>query len=255
MTKSPQTNHFQESLKYEKISKRLVYILFIGTIGINFLGKNVYLEAGTILVYVSSVYFAKQSQNFRYEAESIRRMDFIDNSFGTKYIEDSSENYYDNSEIDHGLYKMIVNVFENALFSTKISERMHNKSKTKNWIAIVIMISFALFGFSKNIYISPCVQLLLSGYFILEYFDIKEYKERTNQIYLDIKKLFDKGLKNEITSIDANIAEIVRIYVLYESNIADKKLLLDSKIYNELNPELTLKWETIKQKYNISEKK
>lgn len=48
------------------------------------------------------------------------------------------------------------------------------------------------------------------------------------------------------------MAEIIKLYIEYESNISDLKILLDSKIYCSLNEELTAKWNLMKENYNIS---
>src|SRR5665811_1070806 len=51
------------------------------------------------------------------QADSKRRDDFIDNSFGSKFSPKNSIGYYDNDEIGEGLYKASVNLFENCFFS------------------------------------------------------------------------------------------------------------------------------------------
>jgi hypothetical protein len=48
------------------------------------------------------------------QADSKRRDDFIDNSFGSKFSPKNSIGYYDNDEIGKGLYKASVNLFENC---------------------------------------------------------------------------------------------------------------------------------------------
>lgn len=51
------------------------------------------------------------------QADSKRRDDFIDNSFGSKLSPVNSIGFYDNDEIRIGLYKTAVNLFENCFFT------------------------------------------------------------------------------------------------------------------------------------------
>ena len=48
------------------------------------------------------------------------------------------------------------------------------------------------------------------------------------------------------------MAEIIKLYIEYESNISDLKIMLDSKKYSSVNEELTEKWNAMKETYNIS---
>jgi hypothetical protein len=50
------------------------------------------------------------------QADSKRRDDFIDNSFGSFFSPNNSVGYYDNDEVNKGLYKAAVNLFENCFF-------------------------------------------------------------------------------------------------------------------------------------------
>ena len=62
------------------------------------------------------------------QADSKRRDDFIDNSFGSKFSPNNSKGYYDNDEVNSGLYKAAVNLFENCFFSTKLLNLTQNLS-------------------------------------------------------------------------------------------------------------------------------
>lgn len=251
MANSPQTNYFQLASKYQKIYDILFLIIGILTIILNFINANKILNLISIFGFVILLIIERNIQSFKNSAEEIRRMDFIDNSLGTRYIENSSEGYYDTSEIEHGLYKMMTNVFENSFFSFEISKNMYIKTKINQSIVVTILIGFAVFGFLKAEYIGAILQILLSRQIILKLFDLQEYNQKTNAIFNDLKKLFDSGFQNTTESINENLPEIIKIYMEYETNISDKKLSLNSKIYMEMNEELTERWNEIKIKYEI----
>lgn len=251
MANSPQTNYFQLASKYQKIYDILFLIIGILTIILNFINANKILNLISIFGFVILLIIERNIQSFKNSAEEIRRMDFIDNSLGTRYIENSSEGYYDTSEIEHGLYKMMTNVFENSFFSFEISKNMYIKTKINQSIVVIILIGFSVFGFLKAEYIGAILQILLSRQIILKLFDLQEYNQKTNAIFNDLKKLFDSGFQNTTESINENLPEIIKIYMEYETNISDKKLSLNSKIYMEMNEELTERWNKIKIKYEI----
>lgn len=251
MANSPQTNYFQLASKYQKIYDILFLIIGILTIILNFINANKILNLISIFGFVILLIIERNIQSFKNSAEEIRRMDFIDNSLGTRYIENSSEGYYDTSEIEHGLYKMMTNVFENSFFSFEISKNMYIKTKINQSIVVIILIGFSVFGFLKAEYIGAILQILLSRQIILKLFDLQEYNQKTNAIFNDLKKLFDSGFQNTTESINENLPEIIKIYMEYETNISDKKLSLNSKIYMEMNEELTERWNEIKIKYEI----
>lgn len=251
MAKSPQTNYFQLSSQYQKVYDILFLVIGSLTIISNFNNANRILNLISIFGFIILLIIERNIQSFKNNAEEIRRMDFIDNSFGTKYVENSSEGYYDTNEIKHGLYKMMTNVFENSLFSSEISKKMYIQAKLKQTILVIILIGFSVFGFLKTEYIGSILQILLSRQLILKLLDLQEYNQKTNTIFNDLKKLFDSGFKNTIESIDSNLPEIIKIYMEYETNISYKKLSLNSKLYMEMNDELTERWEKIKIKYEI----
>jgi hypothetical protein len=51
------------------------------------------------------------------QADSKRRDDFIDNSFGSTFSTNASVGYFDTDEIRPGLYKAASNLFENCFFN------------------------------------------------------------------------------------------------------------------------------------------
>lgn len=252
MAKSPQTNYFKRASTCEKFEKYLAYTLtgltiVLTLLKIDYLFLDMLLGLGFVLIVILD----RAADESKYTGEKIRRMDFIDHSFATKYIENGSEKYYDNDEIEYGFYKMVVNCFENSLFSSEISKKMYEKKQIKLLFISGALMIFCILGLVNMKSAMAIIQLLLSGYFFLEYRDLKEYKDRTEQIFLDFKKLFDNGLVNKEESIKKNMPEIIRLYTVYETNISDKKLSLDSQIYEQLNDTLTQNWEKIKIKYEI----
>ena len=217
-----------------------------------FLEVNLIIDSISILALFMLLILEHIATYIIFQAEQTRRNDYFDNSFGTNYGYDPSQNYYDTDEINYGLYKMITNTFESAFFSLEISKRMFYKKLKINIVFFPIIICLAIYGFIQTSLSLPILQLFLSKFFLVELLDIYKYNSRVEKVFSDLKRLFTNNLINTTESIEKNMAEIIKLYIEYESNISDLKILLDSKIYCSLNEELTAKWNLMKENYNIS---
>lgn len=249
--KSPQKYYFKMANKYTKIYKTLFWAAFIFTVLFTFLNNNNIVNSISIFVMIMLFILEYITNYYIFKGEETRREDYFDNSFGTHYRNDSSENYYDTNELNKGLYKMIVNTFENSLFSMEISKRMEKRILKKNLILIASICGLAIYGFIQRNLVIPILQIFLSKSFIIELIDIHKYNARVEKAFRDLIDLFSYGLEDTTESINKYTAKIIKIYLEYESNISDLKIMLDSKIYSSINSELTEKWNTMKKTYNI----
>lgn len=250
-TKSPQTNYFEIGKKYRTTYKLIFYISFVFTLIFKYVESNFAVSVVAIVSLIALIVIERARDYYIDLAEETRRRDFIDRSFGTKYCHVSSEGYYDTDELESGMYKMISNVFENSLFSSEISKKMLNKNMAINVIMLVVLLASILTSTVKIDYAVLLLQVFIGKDFVLGMIDLKKYNESTTETFNDIKKIFDENLENTPESISKNTPEILRIYLKYETNITDKKLLLDSKIYGAMNDPLSNEWEKMKKKYNI----
>lgn len=139
-------NYFLMASKYWKIER---FAFKVGTLMmvILLLLNNSILET----VLTSCVVFGLpvlqwRRKHFQGLAEQNRRKDLLDNSLNTKLIAQRTTGYYDNEEQLAGLYKLLVNLFENSLFSSSISAVMLKKCKVKNGLYILFCIGVVAGG-------------------------------------------------------------------------------------------------------------
>lgn len=245
---SPQTNYFDKVKFWNKAYNYTFWIIFLLSIIFAFGSFNQITEYLSILALFILNILKFIANHFHENGEFERRKDMIDNSLGSMYIHDSSVEYYDNDEITTGYLKLLMNLFENSYFSYEISKRMKDKILIRNLLLSIIIIGFSIYGFSKSDIALPILQLLFSQYFLIELINITKYNSRAKKCFDRIKELLSN---NEITKENASEfkASIISILINYETNISSTKLMLDSKIFNELNEQLTQDWETIKNKY------
>lgn len=248
---SPQTNYFMKALTLNKYYEKLLIIAMVLSLVFIYKGESKLLIFLSILSIVGFIILENIISNYQKKAETIRRKDFIDNAFGTKLVNENSEGYYDNEEIEKGLYKALLNLFENSLFSKEISEKMLEEKLKRSIIPALILIISAAYGFFGNQLIVPILQLFLSKEFLCKNIKLKSYNENVENVYNNIASLCDTTKLNSENILKYE-PHILNIWIEYEANISNSKLFLDGKIYNELNPILTKKWEKIKNKYKFN---
>ncbi|WP_027339133.1 hypothetical protein [Halonatronum saccharophilum] len=250
---SPQTDYFKVANNYKKAYKVLFWLMFSFSVIFSFFNNSLVVTGISIFAIVILAILDFIVRHYTEKAEEVRRADFLDNSFGTKFVHNPSKEYYDNDGVEAGLYKMIVNVFENSLFSMEISRRMKEQELVKNIIFIIAVVCLAIYGFSRTAIALPILQLFLSKIFIVNLINICRYHSKVEQIFNEIKALFNEELEDNSQNLVKYQANILKIYLAYEANISNLKVSLNSKIYNEMNEELTKKWEGLKVRYNIKE--
>ncbi|MDP0505815.1 MAG: hypothetical protein Q7K47_01180 [Fusobacterium sp. JB019] len=248
---SPQTNYFMKALTLNKYYEKLLIIAMVLSLIFIYIGENKLLILLSILSIVGFIALEHVISNYQAKAETIRRKDFIDNAFGTKLLNENSEGYYDNEEIEKGLYKALLNLFENSLFSKEISEKMLEQKLKKSIIPALILMISAVYGFLGNQLMIPILQLFLSKEFLCKNIKLNNYNKKVENIYNNIATLCDTAKLNSKNILKYE-PHILNIWIEYEANISNSKLFLDGKIYNELNPSLTKKWEKIKTDYKFN---
>ena len=254
-----QINHFKASFDEAKdFDKYSNYALWISTI---LLGIGLGIESyDNDLEYVSgfisniNCFFILAfailnfiSGSIFFDASIQRRVDFIDNSFDSSFNEDRSREYYTNENIASGIYKMAVNGFENSLFTYTISKEMITKLWLKNMIFGILILIFAIGGFNNAfiLMLQLTLPLLLLQQAIkhsLFVYRIKRVFENYKRLFNDLKQLNDSKQKRP---------EIILNVLDYETTLTYGGIHLDSKIYNKLNLDLSIKWDEMKQTYNI----
>lgn len=251
----PYKGSFEQSKsfsKYAELTLWLSTIILIMTFGIKHynssysqfseIASNIncfFIVAYAILTFISDYIF--------YNASLQRREDFIDNSFGTSIAEDRSSGYYTNDEITAGIYKMAVNGFENSLFTYNITNKMTSALWSKNIIFSILILTFAIFGYNNAFIL--LIELTLPILLLQQAIKHTLFVYRIKRVFENYRRMFN-NLKNE-SNPKFKRPEIILNILDYETTITYGAILLDSKIYKKLNPELSSKWDLMKLEYDI----
>lgn len=180
---------------------------------------------------------------FFQQAEVVRRKDFIDNSLGTKLSEKNSVGYYSNDSNSTGIVKLGLNCFENSLFTSTIVTKMLLPMWRKTAIVFIGFLCLALF--TDNRTLTTVLQLALPLTIIQQSIKLYIFRNSIKRIYDEFYTIFSSTEGTHQQNL------IIRNVISYESTLSWGAVLVDSKIYNEVNPELSMVWEDIKTRLNI----
>lgn len=183
-------------------------------------------------------------------ADSDRRDDFIDNSFGSAFSPENSIEYYDNEEIQLGIYKVAVNLFENCFFTFSLVKITTMKKIIWPSIILTSIIIFAYYGFKETPLAVSVLQALFSVNILGDLIKHLILYNRLKTIQDSFISLFqNEDLKTNITKYQASI---YRYWLQYETWHSKINAGIPEKVFKKHNPTLTEKWQATKIKYRIN---
>ncbi len=181
-------------------------------------------------------------------AERNRRKVNIDNSFGINTTMDKTDGYY-NNELNPSVEKLILNNFESIYFTMNIAKKMMLKEVVKTLMSfIVLLIAFNIFERTEMILL--IFQIVFSGSYILGLSSFLIYFNQINRLYED----FYQSLITENHYSKNLIIRLLGLSAEYEIIKGSHRIKLSSKIFNQLNPTLSKKWDKL-QKESLFYKK
>jgi len=199
----------------------------------------------SILAVLSVIYFiASIVQSYFFQsAEFHRKNDFTDNSFNTKLSEKKSTNYFSNDNIENGIIKLGVNCFENSFFTRNISGKMVFKESIKSTIILGLFILVA--AVADNRIFMTLLKMALPLSIIQKTIKLLILHQTVSRVFFDFKKIFTDVKENQ------RVPLIINNVISYEKTLSWASITLNSKIFNQMNTELSMEWERIKNEHSI----
>jgi hypothetical protein len=200
----------------------------------------------SILAVFSVIYFFSiLAHNYFFQnAEFHRKDDFTDNSLKTKLSEKKSINYFSNDNIENGVLKLGVNCFENSFFTLNILKKMASKESIKSTIILCLFILVA--AISDNRVFMTLLKMALPLSIIQKTVKILLLQQRVSKVFFDFKQIFTDV--NEASQPSLIINNVIN----YEKSLSWACITLDSKVFNQMNTELSIEWERIKNEHSLS---
>jgi len=206
---------------------------------VNIIGISIYFILDIINNYI-----------LKPQADSKRRDDFIDNSFGSLFSASSSVGYYDNDEINKGVYKVAVNLFENCFFSYSLVRAITTRKIIIPSIILLVMIIISYYGFSQVPFALTILQALFSANILGLLVKHLILINRLSTIQDSWVSLFqNEDIKEQPMKYQSSI---FRYWLQYETLQSKINIGIPDTFFKKHNPVLTREWEELKTKFNIS---
>jgi hypothetical protein len=184
------------------------------------------------------------------QAESKRRDDFIDNSFGSSFTTNPSLGYFDNDEIGVGLYKAATNLFENSFFTYSLVKAVTIRKIIPPTILLLSVAVFAYYGFKQVPFVLSLLQAIFSATLLGELVKHFVLMIRLNAIQDSWITLFqNREFKSNVYKYETII---YRYWLQYETLHSRIQSGIPDRVFKKLNPILTEEWKILKKRYNIN---
>lgn len=250
--KNPQNNDFIFSKRFGLAQDILGAIAFVLAIvqGITLLipTKIFLVITGVILVveYMSSYY----KSVFFDKGHRIREVVLIDNSFNEKRIPNyNSEPYYNNAYISKEEIKLLANIHENSLFTSRIAGEMSFPYYLFSVLAFLFFI-IKLFMSGMDDYSSLLLSFIVSSSFFDRAIKLHSLKKSSEDIYQKINEICNSYEKHSVKK-SMILPQIIEVLLLYENAVFESKINLSERIFCRLNSSLSKEWIDIRNSYLI----
>jgi hypothetical protein len=181
------------------------------------------------------------------EAQNKRRIHLLSDSLGVKLDDEETNLYYNNSQ-NPSIIRLGVNVFENTMFTWRVTEEMVKKESLK--VIIYLLIWFALI-LIRNIdlnFIAIIAQTVFTTGLIVNCVKLLLLRNTCKQLFNEFRQIF---LTNGLNNNEKAIATLLNLVFRYETVVASMGVHLSSNIFHKINPTVTNEWETIKRNVNL----
>jgi hypothetical protein len=205
---------------------------------------NVFFIVVTFLFFIfsnlTSLYFLRKAENKRVTH-------LLSNSLGVPLDDEETNLYYNNRQV-HSIVRLGLNIFENSLHSTRTSSIMIKRDFTIVVMYVVFWLIFMLNRNSSLDLLSIISQTLLTTTLLTNFLKLVVIKFGCERTFNDCRNLFLHGIQEN----QKFNAQIIELFVRYESLKASMGISLSSKIFFKyVNPATTVEWERIKSNLGI----
>lgn len=180
-------------------------------------------------------------------AEDKRRQDLLSNSFSVAITHEQTAGYYNNDQTNP-LRRLCASLLENSFFSKNIALEMAQAERIRIAVYAVVWI-VALLNRSADLALGAAMaQAVFSEQIVSRWIRLEWLRMRFERVYDGLYRLFQ-------TTTNFNKDEI-RVRILeafgdYETGKSYGSITLSTKIFERLNPSLSLEWAKIRKTLNL----
>lgn len=250
--KNPQNNDYVLSRRFAYAQDIFGVIAFILAVvqGITTLmpAKSFLVISGLVLFleYIASYYKGIHFENGHRKREAW----LIDNSFHEKRIPNyNSETYYDNSSVTGEEIRLLANIHENSLYTSRIAEKMARPYYYLTAFSFILFV-IGLFFSGLNDYTSLLLSFIVSSSLLDRAMKLNALTKSTSFVFEKINGICNEYEK-QLSDKHLILSQIIEVLLLYENVIFESKIILSERIFHQFNDSLKIEWFKIRDSYVI----
>lgn len=242
------SEHYDPAKTVDLIGKVLFWLIAAVSLCMPYTASlTAVLKSGlqTTFIVLTLIHFVFSQFNRFYlipKAERIRRQQMLSNAFDTPITHEKTELYY-NNDYTPSVMRLGANTMENSLFSKEIAVKMLIKSRIVIFVYAILWVVAFSFRYNNLETLGTITQILFSGEIAVQWLALEMLRYRHERTYELLHSHFLHKIGDESTKA---VATILDAFVAYESAKSSASILLSSKVFDDLNPSLTKKWEQIR---------
>lgn len=247
-------NCFKPYQLAESISSRLFYVTAVMSLLSLFVPKQDYplaneiLQIATLLAAIGLFILGLAIRlYFMPRAESQRLSDFFGRGFDVDLGGHRTQHYY-NNELQKPVHRLAAQVLENALFSKEITRRMCHAERWHATLYFSVLLGCIVFKRSEYEFMIIVVQIVLSENLFSKFIRLEWLRGKCEDTYKAAWELLSAP-----PSTAAMNARTLEVIATYETAKANAGILLDEKVFEEMNPVLTKAWHEQCLRLNIQQ--
>ncbi|ANC75507.1 hypothetical protein ABE65_000960 [Fictibacillus phosphorivorans] len=244
--------YFQLVTKVNKWSAYLFWFSVLCSCLSFFTDKSPLLNTGIniIFIIVTVAYFILSnwmSLSLLREAQGKRRIHLLSNALGVKLDDEHTQLFYNNSQKE-SLVRLGVNVFENTLFTWKVTAEMAKTERVKLASYILFFILLTLINGININFISIIAQTVFTTGLIVNGIRLEILRSSCKQLFNEFRQVFLTNGTNSNKKVSATLLNLV---FKYETTVASMGVHTSSKVFNRINSKISAEWEKIKLNLNL----
>jgi hypothetical protein len=174
-----------------------------------------------------------------------RALDFFSRAYRQTLSHERTNEYY-NSATASPVESIAAQTFENSLFTKEIANRMFRAAIPITGLYLVLWFGAVIYRDTPLTLLATCAQVVFGEQIIAKLLRLMWLKARSEQVFNDLTNIFAAGVQNPTFA-----ARTMLTYTKYESAKAVAGITLSSKIFEDVNPRLSLTWGQLKRTHNI----
>lgn len=178
-------------------------------------------------------------------AEDMRRKDFFSSAMDINLTHQRTDGYY-NNELIEPWHRMAAQLLENSHFTKGITLKMLLAERAKISVYIAIWLACVIYRRTDIGWIVAATQAVFSEQLISKWWRMEWLRMRSEETFQEVYKLFQTGT-GQLTFT----AMAIEAVTSYEAAKANAGIVLSSRLFNKLNPELSVDWDNIKAALKI----